>query len=151
MNVHSCCCILFSCIVWFEITFQNDLNLHSKFGWKLEKKKKRRFFPLFLFGLLAQFQRRPAPFPPCGLLTLSAWPAPSYGPAGHPRSCLSFPPCRPTRARASLLSLHIPAFPPFPRPAAVGPASLKANCVVPVCTPSLCRRLHWPTRRSHLL
>ena len=55
MYVHSCCCILFSCIVWFEITFQNDLNLHSKFGWKLEKKKNRLFFPLSLFGLLARF------------------------------------------------------------------------------------------------
>ena len=50
-------CFLVLC-VWFEIKFQNDLNLHSKFGWKLEKKKKRLFFPLSLFGLLAQFQRR---------------------------------------------------------------------------------------------
>ena len=45
MMMHSCSCMLFSCIVWFEITFQNNFNLHSKFGWKLEKKKKRLFFP----------------------------------------------------------------------------------------------------------
>ena len=46
MYVHSCCCILCSCIVWFEITFQNELNLHSKFGWKLEKEKEKDFSSL---------------------------------------------------------------------------------------------------------
>ena len=64
MYVHSCFCILFSCIVWFEIIFQNDLNLHSKFGWKLEKEKEKDFsslpsipacwpsrWPVFLRGL----------------------------------------------------------------------------------------------------
>ena len=51
MYVHSCCCILFSCIVWFEITFQNDLNLHSKFGSKLGKEKEKDFS--FLLSILA--------------------------------------------------------------------------------------------------
>ena len=70
MYVHSCCCILFSCIVWFEITFQNDLNLHSKFGWKLGKEKEKDFS--FLLSILAYWPNtgqssRAALFPHAGL------------------------------------------------------------------------------------
>ena len=70
MYVHSCCCILFSCIVWFEITFQKDLNLHSKFGWKLEKEKEKDFSSLP--SIPACWPSR-WPSPPAWLIP--AWPA----------------------------------------------------------------------------
>ena len=48
MVVHSCCCILF-CIVWFEITFQNDLNLHSKIWVEISKRKRKGILLLSLY------------------------------------------------------------------------------------------------------
>ena len=56
MMMHSGCCMLFSCIVWFEITFQNDLNLHSKIWVEIRKRKRK--------GSLLSFYLACWPFPP---------------------------------------------------------------------------------------
>ena len=111
MYVHSCCCILFSYIVWFEITFQNDLNLHSKFGWKLGKEKEKDFsfllsiptcwpvasqssraalFPRASPSSSARFQRRPPHSLPRSVRTAQqCWPNSSKV---QPRRSPLFPP-----------------------------------------------------------
>ena len=38
MYVHLCCCILF-CVVWFEVRFQIDLNLHFEIALEIQKRK----------------------------------------------------------------------------------------------------------------
>ena len=50
IGLHTCLCIhaaaYYFCMVWFEIRFQIDLNLHSKFVWKLVSKIETDFsFP----------------------------------------------------------------------------------------------------------
>ena len=52
------------CIVWFEIKFQIDLNLYSKFVWKISLENRKKFIlPFSDFG-------PPQPSSAC----LPAWP-----------------------------------------------------------------------------
>ena len=75
MMMHSCCCMLFSCIVWFEITFQNDLNLHSKI-WVEIRKRKRKGILLLSFYLACWSVSSCRPTQPC-LFCRPSWPWPS--------------------------------------------------------------------------
>ena len=109
--VHSCCCMLFSCILWFEITSQNDLNLHSKIRVEIRKRKRKGFFLPSLYSAYwpiasqsshvalfpragpsssARFQRRPPHSLPRSVCTAQQrWP---NSPKAQPRRSPLFPP-----------------------------------------------------------
>ena len=57
------------CIMWFEIEFQINLNLHSKLGWKIGKGN-RKGISLLSFGF---WPRRPTL--PIGPTARSAFPS----------------------------------------------------------------------------
>ena len=63
MMMHSCCCMLFSCIVWFEITFQNDLNLHSKIWVGIRKRNRKGILLLSFYS--AYWPSSPVAVPAC--------------------------------------------------------------------------------------
>ena len=65
MMRHLCCCMLFSYIVWFEIIFQNDLNLHTKIWVEIRKRKGKGI-------LLLSFYLACWPFPPAGPLSVAS-------------------------------------------------------------------------------
>ena len=98
------------CIVWFEIRFQIDLNLHSKVVWKFVWKIERNFL-----------------LPP---LLLACWSAPPHRPSSGCAARLSF--VRPVFPTPWPVFFAKPSWQPstsssFPSPAWACSAAVQAN------------------------
>ena len=122
MYVYTCYCILFFCIMWFEIRFRIEVNLHSKLVWKLIWKNGKEFSsPSCAFGLLTCFS---VPAQPPRSFASPAWPAHLQ----RPRPVL-VPPLHPAQQRAPWPSTLLPrrAFPlslaDMPAPRLLSPTS----------------------------